>query len=338
MIETDSLRLSLCMIVKDEEYFLDQCLSAAAIHVDEIIVVDTGSTDSTREIAARYTDKVFEFAWDDDFSNARNFSLAQAQGDWILVLDADEVISGPDLESMRVVIASSEMDGYFLIRRDYNNNALEGGWFSVQEDTPLSKGYRGYHKHPVCRVFRNRKDIRYRGRIHERVDWSLPEEVKGTLDVTIHHYVDDNPDKRRAARQLSYLDYMEQELEANPDGRLHAIAGATYLRFKEDYRRAIQHLRRAVELNYERNRNLESIAEAHYRLGELQPAYDTYLSLYKDGYKTPALCLNLANLSVKSADFGFAVDLLQQSMALGNFEPGLRTTIRKNIEHLRKKL
>jgi len=334
----DSLRLSLCMIVKDEEYFLDQCLSAATNHVDEIIVVDTGSTDSTREIAARYTDKVFEFAWDNDFSNARNFSLAQARGDWILVLDADEVISGPDLEAMRVVIASSELDGYFLVRRDYNNNALEGGWVSVQEETPLSKGYRGYHKHPVCRVFRNRKDIRYRGLVHERIDWSLPEEVQGKLDVTIHHYVDDNPDKNRVARQLSYLDYMERELEDHPDGRLHSITGVTYLRYKEDYRRAIQHLRKAVELGYNRSNNLESIAEAHYRLGELQPAYDTYLGLYKDGYKTPALCLNLANLSVKKADLRFAIDLLQQSLVLGNFEPGLQATIQKNIEYLRKKL
>jgi len=326
------------MIVKDEEYFLDQCLSSAADHVDEIIVVDTGSIDSTLEIAARYTDKLFEFPWDNDFSAARNYSIAQAQGDWILVLDADEVISGPDLERIRMVIGSAELDGYHLSRRDYNNNMLEGGWIGVQEESPLSKDYKGYHEHQVCRVFKNREDMRYQGRVHERVCSTLTEGTLGTLDVTIHHYVDDNPDKKRKARQLSYLDFMERELEGDPDGRLHSIAGRTYLRFKEDYRRAIEHLHKAVEFNYNPNPNLESIAEAHYRLGEFHPAHEIYYRLYNDGYKTPALCLNLANLSVKKADFEFAVNLLQESLVLGNFEPNMQATIKKNIAFLREKL
>ena len=78
------------MIVKNEEKFLQRCLDS--VDVDEIIVVDTGSTDKTKEIARNYTGKVYDFKWVDDFSKARNFSISKATKEWILVLDADEVI------------------------------------------------------------------------------------------------------------------------------------------------------------------------------------------------------------------------------------------------------
>jgi len=84
--------ISLCMIVKNEEKVLDRCLSSVANFIDEIIVVDTGSTDSTKEIASRYTNNVYDFEWINDFSAARNFAASKASGEWILVLDADEYV------------------------------------------------------------------------------------------------------------------------------------------------------------------------------------------------------------------------------------------------------
>jgi len=84
--------ISLCMIVKNEEKVLNRCLSSVANFVDEIIVVDTGSTDSTKEIASRYTNNVYDFEWINDFSAARNFAASKASGEWILVLDADEYV------------------------------------------------------------------------------------------------------------------------------------------------------------------------------------------------------------------------------------------------------
>ncbi|MGG4411271.1 glycosyltransferase family 2 protein, partial [Niallia taxi] len=86
------LSVSLCMIVKNEESVLDRCLASVAHLVDEVIIVDTGSTDKTKEIASKYTSKIFDFEWINDFSAARNFAAEQATGDWILVLDADEYI------------------------------------------------------------------------------------------------------------------------------------------------------------------------------------------------------------------------------------------------------
>lgn len=93
--------ISMCMIVKNEEAILARCLDSLGSLPDEIIIVDTGSTDGTREVAARYTDKIYNYAWVDDFAAARNFSLSKATCDYIYVADADEVIDAENLARFR---------------------------------------------------------------------------------------------------------------------------------------------------------------------------------------------------------------------------------------------
>lgn len=95
--------ISLCMIVRNEEAVLDRCLESAADLVDEIVIVDTGSTDATKEIARQFTDKLFDFPWVDDFAAARNFSFDQASGDYCMWLDADDVIEEPDRARFRAM-------------------------------------------------------------------------------------------------------------------------------------------------------------------------------------------------------------------------------------------
>ena len=93
--------VSLCMIVKNEEDVLARCLESAADLVDEIVIVDTGSTDRTREIAARFTEHVCDLPWRDDFSEARNAAFDRASMDYCLWLDADDVLLEPDREAFR---------------------------------------------------------------------------------------------------------------------------------------------------------------------------------------------------------------------------------------------
>ncbi len=94
------MTLSLCMIVKNEEETLERCLSSVKGVFDEIIIVDTGSLDKTKEIAFKFTDKVFDFEWADDFSKARNFSFSKATSDYIMWLDADDVLLERDREEL----------------------------------------------------------------------------------------------------------------------------------------------------------------------------------------------------------------------------------------------
>ncbi|MFF2092621.1 glycosyltransferase [Paenibacillus sp. NPDC058174] len=96
--------LTVCMIVKDEEDVLDRCLNSISKLADEIIIIDTGSTDRTKDIARQYTEHVYDFTWCNDFSAARNESLKYATSKWVLILDADEYIETNDIPSIRTFL------------------------------------------------------------------------------------------------------------------------------------------------------------------------------------------------------------------------------------------
>jgi tetratricopeptide (TPR) repeat protein len=150
-------RISLTMIVKNEERALPACLAAARPWVDEIVVVDTGSTDGTREIAQAHGARVVEWAWRDDFAAARNESLRHATGDWVLALDADEILtpaSGPALRQACEV--GREVVAYeikIVCPREGDGGLVRLNWFP--------------------RLFRRLPDVRWEGVIHEQVVASL---------------------------------------------------------------------------------------------------------------------------------------------------------------------
>ena len=119
------LRFSLCMIVKNEEKVLARCLDSLHDLMDEMIIVDTGSTDNTKEIASRYTDKVYDFEWVDDFSAARNFAFSKATGDYIYSADADEVLDAENWEKFKI-LKQNLIPEIEIVQMIYGNQ-LEGG-------------------------------------------------------------------------------------------------------------------------------------------------------------------------------------------------------------------
>jgi glycosyltransferase involved in cell wall biosynthesis len=106
--------LSLCMIVKNEEKFLPRCMESIKGLVDEIIIVDTGSTDSTIEIAKRYNAKIYHHQWENSFSKARNYSLKYATCKWILILDADEEVGRKNAHKLKEVIKENSVNVIYL--------------------------------------------------------------------------------------------------------------------------------------------------------------------------------------------------------------------------------
>lgn len=117
---------SLCMIVKNEEKVLARCLDSIADLMDEIIIVDTGSTDKTKEIASRYTDKIYSFNWDDDFSDARNFSFEQASMEYIYVADADEYLDEENRRQLQILkdVIDPQIDIVQMMYNTITNNTV----------------------------------------------------------------------------------------------------------------------------------------------------------------------------------------------------------------------
>lgn len=329
-----SKTIALCMIVKDEAFFIEDCLASAAPHVDEIVVVETGSSDGTGELAARFTDKVLDFEWIDDFAAARNVGLQAATSDWILVLDADERMTGEDYRALRQAMQTDDYDGYYLKTRNYTHNSLRSDFIPVSGEDPMARGHPGYCTHPILKFFRRRDDIYYRGRIHEIVDYTVEEGRRGTLDAVIHHYGEANPDRPKKERTLRYLAMMEEEPDFFDDPRLLTMAGSAAMYFAEDYSKAQRYYARSAELGFEPEKGLHAAAEAAYRGGNLAEAHSMYRALYDSGFRTPALCLNLANLTVRSGNKSIAVALLKESLELGGLGGEIDETVRKNISLL----
>ncbi|MGD8881558.1 MAG: glycosyltransferase, partial [Desulfobacterales bacterium] len=184
--------VSLCMIAKNEEKYLAKCLWSVKPLVNEIIVVDNGSQDRTRDIAAVFGAKVFEFKWNDDFSKARNFSLSKARGDWIFILDADEVISSLDHEAFKILVNNGNSDpvAYSIVTRNYTPQANTIGWVANDGTDPEREAGNGWFPSQKVRLFKNDARIRFEYPVHEMVDPGLNRlgiPIK-KCSIPVHHY------------------------------------------------------------------------------------------------------------------------------------------------------
>lgn len=151
------IKLSLCMIVKNEEDTLERCLNCAKQIADEIIIVDTGSTDKTKEIASKFTNNIYDFKWVYDFSKARNYSFSKATKDYIMWLDADDVILDEDIKKINILkkILTPDID---MVTFKYNLNLDENGIPALS-----------YRRE---RIFKRSKGYKWIGPVHEVIERS----------------------------------------------------------------------------------------------------------------------------------------------------------------------
>lgn len=143
--------ITACFIAKNEGKRLGKCLDSIDDIVDEFVVVDTGSTDNTKEVAYRYTNKVYDFKWINDFSAARNFSFSKATGDWIIWLDCDDWFREPDRQKFKKLKATLDDSNYDAYDFWYNYRHNEEGvcTYRFQRDR-LIRNHKGYHwEYPV---------------------------------------------------------------------------------------------------------------------------------------------------------------------------------------------
>ena len=225
--------LSICIITKNECENLKICLDRIKDLGCEIVVVDTGSTDDSRKVASAITPCVYEFAWCDDFSAARNYAVQKADNDWILFLDSDEFVDMFDmsklLEQMQTMPASI---GHIHIKSLYES---DGQTMSSTE--------------PIARLF-SRRLYHFEGRIHEQIvpldTSSEPDYFDAPIYVT--HVGYQGNDAYRTEKANRNLKLLLRELEAQPDDpyTLYQIGNSYF--YSKQYAKAIPYFERAMEL------------------------------------------------------------------------------------------
>ncbi len=224
--------LTLAMIVKNEEQFLPQCLASVQNAVDDMVIVDTGSTDRTIEIAQSFGARVIQIDWPNDFAQARNVGLGAVKTPWVLVMDADEELVADDMPVLENAIKAPTADAY---------NVRIVSVMERAED--ISESY-------VTRIFRSHPAIRFEGAIHEQVFYALSRAHQNlvSLNLRLIHkgYLSSVfVARNKADRNLRLL---EQHVEKNPqDGYMLWQLSQSYDGASR-YEEALQAIQRALKV------------------------------------------------------------------------------------------
>ena len=210
--------ISLCMIMRNEARRLARCLNSVIGLVDEIIIVDTGSTDNSIAIAKSYGAKVLQDPWQDDFARPRNIGLEHARGNWILIMDPDEIISREHHNEVKRLTARTDVHAYWLTTLNYGPHSLEIGYRRLPKGKCPMGLYNGYRPSTKTRLFRNDLGIRFEGCYHELVDYYL---VRNKLpivktEIPIHHWNHEIAQQSTNEKRSLYLRLGEKKVREWP--------------------------------------------------------------------------------------------------------------------------
>jgi hypothetical protein len=279
------------MIVKNEDQNIKSCLSKVVDFVDEIIIVDTGSTDNTKNIASEFTKKVYDFKWCNDFSKARNFAISKAANDWILVLDADEFVTNFFRDNVNKFIKNS------LNKKKVGRVQR----INIMEDPNGNKKY----IERVNRLF-NRNYFNYEGIIHEQIrDLNGENYETEIVDIIVEHVgytkeVLHRTDKIK--RNISLLEVAVKNDSEDP--YLYFQLGKSYYMMK-DYKTSVLYFEKALSF------------ELDFRLEYVEDLVETYgYALINSGRYSEALILeNCIEIYSESPDFQFVMGLVYMNNA-----------------------
>lgn len=290
--------LSLCMIVKNEEATLKNCLSKIPSFIDDIVIIDTGSTDNTKLVAAEFTDKIFDFEWCNDFSKARNYSISKATNDWILVLDADEYIIKFYEESVKLFINNITNEN--KIGRIERKNVMDDGSSSHN------------YTDRINRLF-NKNFFYYEGTIHEQL---VLKEGKcyetQWVDITVDHIGYTKEVLNRTNKLNRNIQLLNEAIKSNSkDPYLYFQLAKSYYMLK-DYKSAIFYFHEALRFDLD------------YKLEYVTDLIETYgYALINNEQYNEALKLEkYYNVYKNNSDFIFLLGLIYMNNA--NFSEAVK--------------
>ena len=299
--------IALCMIAKNEEKYIGQCLASVKGLVDEIVVLDTGSEDRTQGIAKSHGAVVHQSEWTNNYSEARNKAISYVKSDWILVLDADECLDEGSRKLVQKAVKSGESDAYTLYFMNYTS---EG------DDTD-------YFIHRTCRLFRNKPEYRFEGRIHERIVSAI--ETAGgkvqDLDAVVHHY-GYKPKVMEERKKLDrYLKLLHEEVKENPGDPFSLYNLGVAYSTMEDHAQASTYLGQAVESVKPTH---EFAAAAYSRLakalsasGKSEEALACLEEASNKGIKHPELEYEKGNTYIRLGQYDLAIGRFSMAIQQG---------------------
>lgn len=290
--------VSICIIVKNEEKLLNQCLKHLLPLEYEIVVVDTGSTDGTKDVAAKYTDKVYDYPWHQDFAAARNFAISKASNDYILMIDSDEILLSYDKIELELLIRKHpEGIGRLMIINEY------------------MRGNEKYRiRSRISRLF-SKKLYHYKGRIHEQiVPISGEEGIIYDVPFHIHHSGYDGDLEKRRNKTKRNISLLLEELKDKGDDPyiLYQLGKSYYM--EEDYLASCEAFDKA--LYFDLDPKLEYVQDMVESYG--------YALLNSQQYETAMQLLGVYDEFAVNADFVYLMGLIYMnnarfSEAIGEF-------------------
>ncbi len=304
-------RISLCMIVRNEADIIERCLQNIGTLVDEIIIVDTGSTDRTVDVCKSYGANIYKFNWKNDFSSARNESLAHASGEWILVLDADDELPVESHLHIRRLVNEEPYDAFFFTTKNLVGDA--------QHPTILN--------YAQLRLFRSNLNFRYSGAIHELIPKVTSVKYKvvpsifvihrGYLDTMVQHH-------KKIYRNLSILD---TELMRRPmDISMYYYKGNEFLRAGK-FTDAIHYYKQATTLERSKDQTPwlpelpSKYAYALWQMGDIKSAIEVIQQAIRDSPEYTDLWLLLGILYLNQQHMDLAREAFSKCLQLGEPSP-----------------
>ncbi|MEW6002828.1 MAG: glycosyltransferase, partial [Nitrospirota bacterium] len=326
---SQSVSISLCMIVKNEEQNIARALSSVKPVVDEMVVVDTGSTDRTKDIAKAFGAKVYDFAWTDSFSDARNFSLSKASGKWVLVLDADEVISPLDHERIRKLLIPSKPPvsqsqisqsqvsrpvAYSFTTRNYVDQINTIEWTANDGSYMKEEAGTGWFPGDKVRLFPNNAGIRFAYPVHERIEPSLARagvDIR-RCDIPVHHYGKLNA-KRSTERAELYFELGKKRLAEQGEQDVMALYDlAVQASEINKYEEALEYLQKVIPAKPDFARAYLSMGNAYFNLRKYEDAINAYRKALEIDARLPNAMSQYAVCEIHLGKAEDAIPLLEE--------------------------
>ncbi|MBR1736472.1 MAG: glycosyltransferase [Firmicutes bacterium] len=276
--------ISVCMIIKNEEKFLERCLREVKKTGWEIVAVDTGSTDKSVEIAKKYTDKVYFFEWVNDFSAARNFSSEKAENDIVLMIDADEFITGFDKKKVEEQISKNKGKVGCIYRK---NSYMQNGEMMSEIES-------------ISRIY-DRRLYEFKGKIHEQVE-RKDGKKKEFYDVEIYtdHIGYDENEIDKAKKAERNIKMLLKEIEDNGDDPyMYYQLGKSCYMIKE-YEKALEYFAKGISMTPDPQLEyVQNMVECY-----------GYTLINCEEYEAAMQIIDMYDIFAKSADYMFLAGLV----------------------------